>query len=97
MSSLLSVRRQIPLLTRQRLLLKHCPSYRRYYSTPAQSLSNGYQSRLSNRRSILVASGTSLAILGLFWGAPSSDVSQDPREKDALATVPLTKLISGWM
>ena len=96
MSSLLSLKRQVPLLTRQRLLLKHS-SYPRAYSTPDQRPSNGYQARFGHRRSILVASGASLAILGLVWGVPSNDAPQDPRDRDALSTVPLSKLISGWM
>lgn len=64
---------------------------------PAQRSSNGYRARFSHRRSIFVASGTSLAIIGLVWGVPSNDIFQDPRDRDALSTVPLSKLISGWM
>ena len=93
MSSLLPLKRQVPLLARQRFLLKHYSSYHRSYPMPAQRSSNGYRAR----RSILVASGTSLAIIGLVWGAPSNDIFQDPRDRDALSTVPLSKLISGWM
>lgn len=45
-----------------------------------------------------IAGGTTVAILGLLWtGQSDSDASEDLRDKEALSSVPLTKLFSGWM
>ncbi|PLB42665.1 FAD-linked oxidoreductase [Aspergillus candidus] len=45
-----------------------------------------------------IAGGTTVAILGLLWtGQSDSDASEDLRDKEALSSVPLTKLFSGWI
>lgn len=42
--------------------------------------------------------GTSLAIAGLLWsGRGEGEDVEDPRDKMALSSVPLSKLLSGWV
>ncbi|KAL4925235.1 FAD-linked oxidoreductase [Aspergillus undulatus] len=53
-----------------------------------------------NRKLAYGAGGASLACVGLLWkGRNPSDVDldDDPRDRKALSTVPLGKLVSGWV
>ncbi|KAJ5260647.1 Proline oxidase [Penicillium chrysogenum] len=52
----------------------------------------------SARRIAYATGGISLFIAGLLWsGRDQGDYVDDPRDKKALSTVPLTKLLSGWI
>ncbi|KAL4739372.1 FAD-linked oxidoreductase-like protein [Aspergillus similis] len=54
---------------------------------------------LRRRRAAYGAIGTVLAVSGFVWTAQTGniEVHDDPRDRRALTTVPMTKLISGWM
>ncbi|OQD66906.1 hypothetical protein PENPOL_c004G09359 [Penicillium polonicum] len=52
----------------------------------------------SSRNIAYATGGTGLAIAGLLWsGRGESEDVEDPRDKMALSSVPLSKLLSGWV
>ncbi|KAJ5349937.1 Proline oxidase [Penicillium brevicompactum] len=54
--------------------------------------------RPSSRSIALATGGTGLAVAGLIWsGHGEQNYVEDPRDKKALSTVPLPKLVSGWV
>ncbi|KAL2814978.1 FAD-linked oxidoreductase-like protein [Aspergillus granulosus] len=59
-------------------------------------ISKTTQSLLATKRIGYAAGGTSLALVALLWTRNRAELS-DERDKKALSTVPLTKLISGWI
>lgn len=71
-------------------------------STPTLLLqtpkSKAGRSGLSSRSIALATGGTCLAVAGLIWsGHGEQNYVEDPRDKKALSTVPLPKLVSGWV
>lgn len=49
-------------------------------------------------RAFYAASGTSIAVLGLFWSnAPSDGDNVDSRDAAVLSKIPLSKVITGWL
>lgn len=52
----------------------------------------------SSRNIAYATGGTSLALAGLLWsGRGEGEDVEDPRDKMALSSVPLSKLLSGWV
>ncbi|KXG48025.1 Proline dehydrogenase [Penicillium griseofulvum] len=51
----------------------------------------------SSRNIAYATGGTSLAIAGLLWSGREHEDVDDPRDKRALSSVPLSKLLSGWI
>ena len=91
-------RQRLFLVTRRRPLI----AVSRFNTRPASTLSNPVsktnESRFNTKRVLYAAGGGSLAILGLMWtGRSRCDSPNDPRDRKALSTVPLTKLLSGWV
>ncbi|KAE8362688.1 FAD-linked oxidoreductase [Aspergillus caelatus] len=95
-----------PIPARQRLFLvsrrRPLVAVSRFNTRPASTLRNPAtrtnESRFNTKRVLYAAGGGGLAILGLMWtGRSRSDCPDDPRDRKALSTVPLTKLLSGWV
>jgi proline dehydrogenase len=53
-------------------------------------------SRLKDQRVAYLIGGTAVAIVALLYRKGDSQFPDDPRDVEALSTVPLSKLISGW-
>lgn len=52
----------------------------------------------SSKNIAYATGGTTLAIAGLLWsGRGEVEDVEDPRDKMALSSVPLSKLLSGWV
>lgn len=59
------------------------------------SLNNAFS---KNRKLAFAVGGTSIATVGLWLTRrEEDDEPEDPRDMKALSTVPLSKLVSGWM
>lgn len=55
-------------------------------------------SRFKNNKLVYAAGGTAVAAVGLLYTRSGGyDGPEDPRDRKTLSTVPLTKLVSGWM
>ncbi|KAL2812930.1 FAD-linked oxidoreductase [Aspergillus cavernicola] len=97
MSSILA-RRHLVHAIRPRPLIAFSQFSTQSRSTLAQVSDKSSGFRFKNKRTAYVAGGTCLAISGLIWAGQSRRHSaDDPRDKRALSTVPLTKLVSGWV
>lgn len=65
---------------------------------PTQSTASSSNAFARNSKLAFAVGGTSIATLGLFLARrKEKDYPADPRDVKALSTVPLNKLISGWM
>lgn len=93
-------RHRLCLATRQRSLTAlHRLTIRSTSTSTSVPPSAGLKgSTFKQHRIAYAAGGTSVAILGLLWTRrDGGNYPDDPRDVRALSTVPLTKLLSGWM
>ncbi|KAL3474885.1 FAD-linked oxidoreductase-like protein [Aspergillus californicus] len=92
----LATRRHLFRAIQSRPLIAQFSTQPRSRSTFAQLSKRSAEFRF-RPRAAYIAGGSGLAVLGLIWAGQSRRDVDDPRDKNALATVPFTKLFSGWI
>ncbi|OGM49744.1 proline dehydrogenase [Aspergillus bombycis] len=88
-------RQHLFFVTRRRPLTLASRFNTRLVSTLRNPASRSNDSHFNSKRAAYAAGGTGLAIWGLMW--TGCEAPDDARDRRALSTVPLTKLVSGWV
>lgn len=93
---MLSLTRQRAFLASRRFPTTTLFRMTRPLSRTAETGAISSNSRFKGQRVAYVIGGTAIAIVALLYRKGDSQFPDDPRDVEALSTVPLSKLISGW-